>query len=118
MQKTELTDDILGITASGTKAYWMISTEMGAKNFELRYLVIPFEGKTNYGKHPHEDEVFIVKGNGKAIGKDCEESLKPGMAIFISENEEHQFINTGAGSLEFICVIPKNTEDQFKPKKQ
>jgi len=116
MQVTELSEKILGQTSSGNKIFWMITSEMGAKNFELRYIEIPIEGKSSYGSHPHEHEVFIIKGSGKIIGKDYDQFLKPGMSVFVSGDEEHQWINTGTEPFGFICVVPKGAEAQFKPK--
>ena len=95
--------------------YWMIASEMGANNFELRYVKIPVGASCTYGKHPHEHEVFVLKGKGILKGKDCEIELKPDLAVFVAENEEHQWINTGDETLCFICVVPKGAESEYKP---
>ena len=54
---------------------------MGAKNFELRYMEIPAKGKSSYGSHPHEHEVFIIRGKGIIKSKDSEEEIKPGSSF-------------------------------------
>jgi quercetin dioxygenase-like cupin family protein len=120
MITTRLTDDIMCRTRSGNKIYWMISSEIGAKNFELRYIEIPPGGKSSAGHHPHEHEVFIAQGRGKIVGRhadgepyECE--LTPGLAVFVPGDEEHQWINTAAEPLGFVCVVPRGAESESKP---
>ena len=115
MYITNKNKNIMYKTGSGNYIYWMITSEIGAKNFELRYIEIPVNGKSSYGSHLHEHEVFIVKGKGKIRGKDYEKELKPELAVFVPENEEHQWINTGKSPLGFICVVPKGAESESKP---
>jgi quercetin dioxygenase-like cupin family protein len=112
---TELNDQIMCKTKSGNKIYWMITQEGGAPNFELRYIEIPPRGRSSYGKHPHEHEVFIVRGAGKIVGQFSERELVPGMAVFVPGNEEHQWVNSGDEPLGFICVVPKGAEAESKP---
>ncbi|MEE9306877.1 MAG: cupin domain-containing protein [Spirochaetia bacterium] len=107
---TAINDRIMCKTNSGNKIYWMLTQENGAPNFELRYIEIPSNGKSSYGKHPHEHEVFVVQGKGKIVGENIEEQLKPGMAVFVPGNEEHQWINTETEPFGFICVVPKGAE--------
>ena len=115
MKISEITEDIMCKTGSGNLIYWMITTEMGAKGFELRYVEIPAGGKSSYGSHPHEHEVFIVKGKGKIKGADYKKELKPGMAVFVPGDEEHQWINIGNDFFGFICVVPAGAESEYKP---
>ena len=96
MKIAELTNDIKGKTSSGNSIFWMITTEMGAKNFELRYIEMHVGGKSSFGSHPHEHEVFIVRGEGKIKGTDYEQSLNPDMAVFVPGGETHQWINSGS----------------------
>lgn len=102
-------------TRSGNSIWWLLSEEIGVPNFELRYFEIKRGMSTNYGKHPWEHEVYVVKGKGTVKGKDLEgkvfeEKIKSGDAIYIAVNEEHQFWNYGSQPLGFICIIPKGTE--------
>jgi quercetin dioxygenase-like cupin family protein len=103
-------------TRSGNKIYWLITSEMGAPGFELRYIEIPPGGKSSYGHHPHEHEVFIVSGRGKIAGEFPEAVLSPGTAVFVPGNEEHQWINTSESEpFGFICVVPRGAEAESKP---
>jgi quercetin dioxygenase-like cupin family protein len=116
MYKVEINDTIMCRTGSGNKIYWMLTTEIGVHNYELRYIEIPPGGKSSYGHHPHEHEVFIVRGEGRLKGKFPEEALKPGTAVFIDNDEEHQWVNTSdEDPLGFICVVPKGAESESKP---
>lgn len=120
MQVTELSDKIMCQSGSGNKIYWMATTEMGAPNFEMRYIEIQPGSSTSYGTHEHEHEVFVVRGKGRVKGmvgdKMGEKELRPGVVVFIPGNEEHQFLN----DLEYeplgvICVVPSGAEAEFKP---
>ena len=102
-------------TASGNSIWRLLSEEIGVPNFELRYFEIPPGGHTSYGKHPWEHEVFVITGEGLVKGKTLdgeaiEEEVRPGDAIYIAPDEEHQFINDGEVPLGFICVCPKGYE--------
>lgn len=112
---TGINKNITCKSASGNSICWMITSEVGAKNFELRYIEIPVNGNSSYGSHLHEHEVFIVKGKGVIKGKDYKKELKPNIAVFVPGNEEHQWLNTGDEPLGFICVVPKGAEAESKP---
>lgn len=103
-------------TKSGNKICWMLTTEIGAPHFELRYIEVPPGGRTSYGAHEHEHEVFIVAGAGRLTGRDSEQELIPGLAAFVPGNEEHQFINASTTEpFGFVCVVPKGAESESKP---
>ena len=121
MYMTDLTDEsIVWKTPSGKKIHWLVTTEVGAPNFELRYIEIPpGVPKSSSASHPHEHEVFIVKGRGilQGIqdGQPCEVDLRPGQAIFIPGGEDHQWLNPYEEPLGIICVVPKGAEAEVKP---
>lgn len=108
-------DDIMCTTKSGNKVYWMLTSEHGAPNFELRYIEVPPGGHTSFGHHPHEHEVFVVRGSGLIKGAYPQREVVPGMAIFVPGGEDHQFINRGDEPLGFVCVVPKGAEAESKP---
>jgi quercetin dioxygenase-like cupin family protein len=116
MYMVEKKDEIMCETRSGNKIYWMLTMETGAPNFELRYIEIPPGGKSSYGHHEHEHEVFVVSGEGRIKGQFGEKVLKPGIAVFVDNNEEHQWVNASDKEpLGFICVVPKGAESESKP---
>jgi quercetin dioxygenase-like cupin family protein len=112
---TTIDDKIMCRTKSGNKIYWMLTQENGAPSFELRYIEIPPGGKSSYGSHPHEHEVFVVRGGGRISSGGREELLRPGTAVFVPGNEVHQWVNTEAEPLGFVCVVPKGAEAESKP---
>lgn len=112
---SQVDDRVMCKTKSGNKIYWLVTQENGAQNFELRYIEIPPHGKSSYGKHPHEHEVFVVQGTGRIFGVDFDQQLKPGMAVFVPGNEEHQWVNETAEPFGFVCVVPKGAEAESKP---
>ncbi len=115
MFKTKIGKNNLCKTPKGNSMYWFLTKEIGAKNFEMRYMEIPINGKSSYDKHSYEHEVFVIEGNGIIKGEDNQENLLPGDAVFIPVNEAHQLINTGNTNFGFICLIPTGREDKLKP---
>ncbi|MBD3307913.1 cupin domain-containing protein [candidate division KSB3 bacterium] len=121
MYMTDISDErIMCQTRSGKKIYWMLTSEIGAPNFELRYIEIPpHVPPSSLPSHPHEHEVFIVKGKGVLQGEEngtpYEVELAPGQAIFIPGNEIHQWLNPSDEPLGIICVVPKGAEAESKP---
>jgi quercetin dioxygenase-like cupin family protein len=116
MHLVDINDEIMCKTRSGNKIYWMLTSEIGAPSFELRYIEIPPGGKSSYGHHPHEHEVFVVRGEGKITGQFPEKALKPGTAVFVPGDEEHQWHNASTTEpFGFICVVPKGAEAESKP---
>jgi quercetin dioxygenase-like cupin family protein len=92
--------------ASRTTVRWLITKEMGAKNFAMRLFEIGVGGYSPYHSHSWEHEVFILEGEGLAIEKEEQKQFKAGDVIFIPQNEKHQFRNNGKKNVKFLCLIP------------
>ncbi|TKJ31976.1 cupin [bacterium (candidate division B38) B3_B38] len=92
--------------ASGVKMRWVISQKDGAENFAMRVVEISPGGHSPLHRHPHEHEVFVLKGKGVLTCEAKESPLIPGDVAFILPDEEHQFRNIGQDKLEFLCLIP------------
>ena len=92
--------------AVGVKIRWVIEEKDGAGKFVMRHFELAAGGSTPLHDHEWEHEVFILKGTGIVTGKDGEEAFRPGDVIFLPGGERHQFRNTGAETVEFICLIP------------
>jgi quercetin dioxygenase-like cupin family protein len=113
--------DIVGVTPSGKKIHWLITSEIGAPGFEMRYVEIPPDAKpSKTTSHSHEHEVYVVSGHGlltgKRKGRDYQTELRAGQAIFIPGNEEHQWLTPFGEGLAMICVVPKGAESESKPE--
>ncbi len=116
MYVTDANEDILCVTKSGNRIYWMLTSEVGTPNFELRYIEIPPGGRSSHGSHPHEHEVFVVAGQGLVKHPGGETRLTPGMAVFVPGDEVHQWVNASADEpFGFVCVVPKGAESESKP---
>jgi len=104
------------VTKSGNRIHWLLTSEVGALHFELRYVEIPPGGRSSHGSHPHEHEVFVIKGKGAIKGPDGESPLAPGTAVFVPGNEIHQWVNRSEDeSFGFVCVVPRGAESESKP---
>ncbi len=91
-----------------TKVRYLIDERQGADNFYLRVYEVGPGGQTPYDQHPHEHEVFVLKGRAKLLTREnnvtVEQEVREGDAIFIPSNEVHQFLNEGAEVFRMICV--------------
>ena len=94
---------------------WLLTKEIGAPNFEMRYLLILKSAEYSEGAHPWEHGIFVVEGEGILRSGGEERVIKPGDAVFIPSGETHGFQNPWEEALGLICVIPAGGEDHVKP---
>lgn len=92
--------------ASKLKVRWLITKEIGAKNFAMRLFEMEAGGYSPFHNHPWEHEVFILEGEGIAVSEGGERKFRTGDAIFIPPNEKHQLKNNGKKTVKFLCLIP------------
>lgn len=92
--------------AKGVNVRWLISKEIGAPNFAMREFEIEPGGYTPYHTHHWEHEVYVLEGEGVAVGPEGEHPIKPGTVVFVPGGEEHNFRNTGDIPLRFLCLVP------------
>jgi quercetin dioxygenase-like cupin family protein len=85
---------------------WLITKEMGAKNFAMRLFKMEPGGYSPFHSHPWEHEVFILEGEGVVVGGGEERKFRAGDVIFIPSNEEHQLKNNSEKTVKFLCLIP------------
>jgi quercetin dioxygenase-like cupin family protein len=85
---------------------WLITEEMGAKNFAMRLFEMEPGGYSPHHSHPWEHEVFILQGEGLIKGGSEERKFREGDVIFLAPDEKHQFRNTGGKTVKFLCMIP------------
>jgi quercetin dioxygenase-like cupin family protein len=90
---------------SGVKMRRVIAEKEGANNFVMRVFEMEPGGNTPLHKHDWEHEVFILNGTGTVVSPSGEREVKKGDVVFVPNNEEHQFKNSGKDVLEFICLI-------------
>ena len=92
--------------ASKLRVRWLITKEMGAKNFAMRLFEMEPGGYSHFHTHAWEHEVFILEGEGLVAGEREERKFRAGDVIFISPNEKHQLKNNGEKTAKFLCLIP------------
>ncbi len=102
VEAKEVTDE----GASKVKVRWLITKEMGAKNFAMRVFEVENGGCSPLHKHPWEHEVFILEGSGHLFDGEKAIPFKARDVVFVPPNEMHQFKNDGKITLRFICLIP------------
>jgi quercetin dioxygenase-like cupin family protein len=96
--------------ATKTTIRWLITKDMGAKNFAMRLFEMEPGGHSPLHTHPWEHEVFILEGEGQLFDGAKDTPFRAGDAVFVPENEQHQFKNTGPRLLRFLCLIPYTRE--------
>ena len=87
---------------------WLITKDIGAPTFEVRYFEVQPGGYSPLHRHSWEHGVFIVKGKAFAVTENnAEIEMNPGDAALVRPWELHQFKNPGPDILGFLCIIPK-----------
>jgi len=99
-------EEVVDPGAKGVTIRWLISEKDGAPNFAMRLFEVEPGGYTPYHKHKWEHEVFVLKGEGSLIRENKTSPLKPGDAVFVPGEENHQFKNTSEENLVFLCLVP------------
>ncbi|MFH1086052.1 MAG: cupin domain-containing protein [Chloroflexota bacterium] len=94
----------------GVTIRWAISKNVGAPNFALRVISVQPGAATEYHAHPWEHEVYVLEGGGRVRDSQGETAIGPGTCVYVAPDEIHNFSNTGATVLRFICVIPNPKE--------
>jgi quercetin dioxygenase-like cupin family protein len=85
----------------------LIHKEENAPVFHMRQFTVEPGGYTPRHTHPWEHEVYILRGRGTAVTPEGDRPIQTGDAIYVAPGDEHQFQNTGAEPLEFLCLVPK-----------
>ena len=96
--------------ASKLTVRWLITKEIGAENFAMRIFEMEAGGYSPFHVHPWEHEVFILEGEGLAIGEKGQRRFRAGDVIFIPPNEKHQLKNNGEKTVKFLCLVPYTHE--------
>ncbi|MEK7407814.1 MAG: cupin domain-containing protein [Acidobacteriota bacterium] len=92
--------------AEGVSLRWVIAAEDGAPNFAMRVIEVQPGRATPHHQHAWEHEVFVLSGAGAVRGDEGERPLTHGTVVFVAGAELHQFVNTGAEVLRFLCLVP------------
>ena len=91
--------------SSKLKMRWL-NTE-SSSSFAVRHCEIEPGGYSPFHHHSWEHEMFVIEGDGQAIGDNELKSIGAGDSISIPSEEIHQIKNTGKKTLKILCIIPK-----------
>ena len=94
--------------SDGCTVRWLVGEEDGAPNFAMRQFEIAPGGHTPRHSHPYEHEVFVLEGGGVVLEGDVEHPLTTGDVVYVKPDEVHQFRNTGAAPMKFLCMVPNS----------
>jgi len=83
----------------------LITDRDGAPTFAMRLFELAPGGHTPLHAHPHEHEIYVLAGQGRLGGAEPR-AIQAGDAILVPGGVEHQFLNTGAETFRFLCLIP------------
>ena len=92
--------------ASRVRMRMLVGPEDGARNFHMRHFEVASGGHTPHHQHDYEHEILILRGHGVARSEQGDRLFQAGDVLFVPAMEMHQFVNTGDGPCEFICLIP------------
>jgi quercetin dioxygenase-like cupin family protein len=84
----------------------LIGERDGAPSFTMRQFEIGPGGCTPKHSHAFEHEVFVIEGAGLVLVGASEHPLRAGTIVFVPPHVTHQFRNTSAAPLKFLCLIP------------
>jgi quercetin dioxygenase-like cupin family protein len=100
-------EDLTADGAQKVKIQWLIGENDRAPNFYMRLFEVDEGGSSPRHTHDYEHEVYVLEGWGTVYGEEEESLIGPGSVVLVHPGENHQFRNTGAGPLRFLCIIPK-----------
>jgi quercetin dioxygenase-like cupin family protein len=99
--EAETSEDAKGVTVR-----WVVAKRDGAPRFAMRVIDVQPGCATPHHEHWWEHEVFVLAGKGVVKGKGGDKEISEGAVVFIPGEEKHQFVNTGADVLRFLCMVP------------
>ncbi len=94
--------------AEGCRIRLLVGERDGAPTFVMLQFEVAPGGHTPKHFHDYEHEVFVLEGAGTVLEGEKEFPLRAGDVVFVRPNEVHQFRNTGAAPLKFLCLIPNS----------
>jgi quercetin dioxygenase-like cupin family protein len=97
--------------AVGCRIRCLIGPDDAAPSFSMRQFEVAAGGHTPKHAHAYEHEVFVLEGQGSVLDGDVQRPLRPGTVVYVPPNRVHQFSNTGASALKFLCLIPHPLRD-------
>ena len=98
-------DGIQGVTMK-----LLVGKQDNAPTFAMRHFLVEAGGFTPKHQHPWEHEVLILSGEGEVESDGKVTTISSGDGLYIPSNELHQFKNTSTKPLEFLCIVPVESD--------
>jgi quercetin dioxygenase-like cupin family protein len=99
---------IKGSTGLGIRG--LLGPDAGADKFTMFGLTLQKGGSTPNHGHPWEEGLLVLEGSGEIRDESGTRPLREGDAICTPPGVTHQYVNTGDGALEILCVMPLGDE--------
>ena len=106
-------EDVKAVPVENAKDTWirvLISSSEGL-TYAMRVFEMAEDGHIPAHKHPWEHEIFVHSGEGSIFSNGEWTSVRPGMAIFVPPDEEHQLRNDGTEPFVVVCLIPSGYQE-------
>jgi quercetin dioxygenase-like cupin family protein len=91
----------------GVTMRMVIGPDNGARHFNMRIFEVEPGSSTPHHSHWWEHEVYVLSGKGIVRDHTGDKPIRPGDAVLVSGDENHQFVNTGSDTLRFMCLVPQ-----------
>lgn len=101
---------IEGDGIQGVSMKLLIGKDDSAPTFAMRHFSVEPGGFTPNHQHPWEHEVLILAGKGELESGGEISAITSGDGLYIPSNELHQFRNNGDQPLEFLCIVPVESD--------
>ena len=89
----------------------VIGSKDGSKEMVLRFFSLGPGARSPYHTHPFPHIVHVVQGTGMVTDRNGNKhSLSSGDFIYVDDNEQHCFENTGKDKFDFYCTVPARGE--------
>lgn len=110
MTDVQSTDMSNGAEIVGVLKRVLVGPSDGAPTFAVRLFTLTPGGHTPAHAHPFEHGVVVLRGRGIVLTTAGPIPIRSGSVVFVPPGDDHQFRNTGAEPLEFLCVVPVRYE--------
>ena len=101
---------IVGDGIQGVSMKLLVGKQDDAPTFAMRHFLVEPGGFTPMHQHPWEHEVLILSGEGEVDSDGEVAHISSGDGLYIPSNELHQFRNTSNTPLEFLCIVPVESD--------
>ena len=101
---------IEGEGIQGVSMKLLVGKRDNAPTFAMRHFLVEPDGFTPKHQHPWEHEVLILAGEGEVESDGEVTAIAQGDGLYIPSNELHQFRNTSKHPLEFLCIVPVESD--------